>query len=60
MDDVVWWMNELNMLLRKLPDPNNLRWTDSQRASWIEAFSRTLDLIIATVPDTGAQTNQEE
>ena len=50
-EKIVWWMNELGFVIGRLPDPDSLQWTDSQRALWIEAFAAMLDLMIETVPD---------
>ena len=51
MSSIIWY-NNLEILLRHLPDPDKPVWTDSQRALWIVAFSALLDLLIEVEPDT--------
>jgi hypothetical protein len=40
------WYNDLETLMSRLPDPENPKWTESEKERWLKALQSMLDLLI--------------
>lgn len=49
------WYNNLETLMSRLPDPNNARWSKSERTRWLSALQSVLDLLIETDEESAPQ-----
>ncbi len=46
------WYNDLETLLSRLPDPDNPKWTQAKKDSWLTALQSMLDLLIETTEES--------